>query len=308
MPITDIFAKRHGDAGEFLQNTNWWHCDRFFGQFHYMAVDEMQNSFPFFDTKFWNQEVYKKLVHEFGRDLYVDRNCYQDHSIIQCLMWLERDFGNDDWKLHASERLSLVELVFQGIRSYIERYAKEFGRLAEDGEPFNTYKKNFEHFIDALNIRLSESNIPLRYYNGRLEPSDDSFVAEYVEKPFWELVSGSRWKKASDNMKSALDQREKSASGAVLSAGKALESTLREISENSKWMMRKCIDNIEERGIISSYESKQIKIFVDNVRNENSHEEESSSKEELKTWTAEDVSYIIDYSMITIKNLIHRAK
>ena len=309
MPITDIFSKRHGDAREFLLNTNWWHCNKFFGKFHYMAVDDMTNSFPFFDQRFWNEEVYLKLVHEFGDDLYVGRNCDRDQSIVQCLGWLKLDPKDDfDWKRHISERFSLVELVFQGIGSYVERYTRDHGELFEGDEPFKTYKKDSEHYVDVLNIRLAESNILLRYYNGRLEPSDDSFVAEHVEKPFWELVSGSRWKKASDNMKSALDQREKSASGAVLSAGKALESTLREISENSKWMMVKCIENIEKRGIISSYESEQIRIFVDNVRNENSHEEESSSKGEIRNWTPEDISYIIDYSMITIKNLVQRVK
>ena len=317
MPITDLFSVRHSNAHEFLRNVRRKNCEDFFNRFHYMVRDDVMTSLEFVGDNFWSKEIYQRLVHELAYELPYEK--YNDQSMGQCWDWFLADMGCY-WRKPASVRLNLVELFFKRLEKKSEFVPAPY----DDGDPrHNEWEVLREErceelqwvvdeFIKDLNHRLTQAEIPLQYRNGRLEPSDDSLVAEYIEKPFWELASHDKWIGASNHMKSALDNLGTNTTTAVSDAGKALEAVLREIvgdrdKEGEKMLITRCAYTLERMQVIPSHECEQIRVFARHVRNENSHAKKSSSNENPVKWKVEEAKFIIEFCMVTIKRLIRSA-
>ena len=317
MPITDLFSVRHKNAHEFLGQVRRKDCEAFFKRFHYMVRDDIMTSCQFIDNDFWSKEIYQRLVHELANELPCEQN--SDRSVGQCWEWFLADMDYY-WRKHATEKLNLVELFFKRLEERVKFVPAPY----DNGDPrhneweFYREERCFElqlvvgEFISNLNYRLNQAEIPLQYRNGRLEPSDDKLVAEYIEKPFWELASYDKWIGASNHMKCALDNLGTNTTTAVLEAGKALEAVLREIAgdrveQGDKMPITSCANTLASKGIIPEHECEQIRVFAKHVRNENSHAERSSANENPIKWSVEEANFIVEFCMITIKRLIRSA-
>ena len=307
MAIADIFYKRHGIAKKMFRDTDEERCGKFFRQFvHFVTrIMKIDEDFDFcVEKNFWNRNIYDILAYEFGNDLPLHRHdaCYEDQSISHCLIWIQSEYsicrncGN--WMALASEKMSLVELFFQGLEKEINsiHYSPRNRRL-EILEKLKT-------FIDEVNARLRENGIRIRYYNGRLEPTHDSLMEERIEKVFWDLVADDRWKKASDYMKEAVDRMDSDPNSSVLNACLALESTIKEVCPNGGGTIGKCAAKLHKSERISVFLRNEIETFAVHGRNAKSHTERSSSGEGIYGWSHEDVDYIISHTMVLIKRLI----
>ena len=314
MPITDLFSMRHKNAHEFLAGVRREECEAFFNRFHYMVRDDIMTSCQFINSDFWSKEIYQRLVHELAYELPCEHNT--DRSIGQCWEWFLDDMDYN-WRRPASIKLNLVELFFKQLEKRVEFVPAPYDYTDprhdewEEDRELNCieWQVVVDGFIKDLNKRLTQAEIPLQYRNGRLEPSNDSLVAEYIEKPFWDLVSHDKWIGASNHMKSALDNLGNSTTAAVLEAGKALEAVLREIAgdrveQGDRMLITRCADSLKSMEIIPEHECEQIKVFAKNVRNENAHAERSSANEDPIKWSVEEANFIVEFCMITIKRLI----
>ena len=318
MPITDLFSVRHKNAHEFLKGVRRKDCEAFFNRFHLMVIDDITTSCQFINSDFWSKEIYQRLVHELAYELPCEQN--NDRSIGQCWEWFLADMDYN-WRKPASIKLNLVELFFKQLEKRVEfvpapyDYSDPRHNEYEEDRALNCieWQVVVDGFIQDLNERLTQAEIPLQYRNGRLEPSDDGLVAEYIEKPFWELASHDKWIGASNHMKSALDNLGTNTTATVLGAGKALEAVLREIAgdrveQGDKMPITSCVNRLESMGIIPKHESEQIRDFAKHVRNENSHAERSSTNENPIKWSVEEANFIVEFCMITIKRLIRSVR
>ena len=314
MPITDLFSVRHKNAHEFLGQVRRKDCEAFFKRFHYMVRDDIMTSLRFIDDDFWAKQIYQRLVHELADELPYEQ-C-NDRSVGQCWGWFLADMDYY-WRKPATVKLNLVELFFKRLEERVKFVPTPYDYGDPEHNEWEVYRE--EHcfelqgvvggFIEDLNHRLTQAEIPLQYRNGRLEPSDDSVVAEHIEKPFWDLVSQDKWLGASNHMKCALDHLGANTTTAVLEAGKALEAVLREIAgdrveQGDKMPITSCANTLASKGIIPGHEYEQIRVFAKHVRNENSHAERSSANENPIKWSIEEANFIVEFCMVTIKRLI----
>ena len=318
MPITDLFSVRHINAHEFLENVKKRDCEAFFRRFHYMVCDDIMESFSFIDDDFWSKQIYNRLVHELSYELPYEQ-C-NDRSMGQCWEWFLTDMGYY-WRKPASIKLNLVELFFYQLEKRVEFVSAPYDHCDPRHDEWEVIREErcaelqwiVNGFVRDLNRRLTQSKIPLQYYNGKLGHSDDSLVVEHIEKPFWELASHDKWIGASNHMENALDNLENNTTTAVLQSGKALEAVLREIAgdlveQGDTMPITRCAIKLGSMNIISNHECEQIKAFAKFVRNENSHAKKSSSNENPIRWNAEEAKFIVEFCMVTIKRLIRSAR
>ena len=88
----------------------------------------------------------------------------------------------------------------------------------------------FQDGVDELNTRFVQARCNLNYHNGFIQCSTDVLSEEEIEKPFWALVADTQWKNVDLDMKEALDQRDSGARDPAFYAARALESTIKIIS------------------------------------------------------------------------------
>lgn len=257
------------------------------------------------------------MVHELAYELPCEQN--SDRSVGQCWEWFLDDMEYY-WRKPASVKLNLVELFFKRLEERVKFVPAPYDYTDPRHNEWEMYREEncyewkvvVDGFIENLNYRLIQAEIPLQYRNGRLEPSDDRLVAEHIEKPFWDLASQDKWIGASNHMKSALDNLRTNTTTAVSEAGKALEAVLREITgdreeQGYKMLITRCTNTLERLKIIPGHECEQIRVFAKHVRNENSHAERSSANENPIKWSVEEANFIVEFCMVTIKRLIRSA-
>jgi hypothetical protein len=89
----------------------------------------------------------------------------------------------------------------------------------------------FQSAVDELNTRFLQARCDLNYHNGFIQRSTDALSEQHIEKPFWGLLADRQWKNVDLDMKEALDQRDSGARDAAFYAARALESTIKIISD-----------------------------------------------------------------------------
>lgn len=245
-----------------------------------------------------------------------------------CENWLNQNVaGSADQ--HIKERLSLIELAFRMREDEISAFNKKpaaaderLNKLAVGlGMPddFNGMLRRqraaevaaTHAAIEELNARFRQANYPLHYHNGYIQISSDDLIQITIESPFWQLLSNELFKNVDLDMKEALDRRDSDGRDPAFYAARALESTIKIISDKKKWTTGRergahnYIDNLSSnsRGYISAWENTSLKEFFTHVRNPFGHGPGSA---EMPGLTRTQTEWAIEFSMSWIKNLIRR--
>jgi hypothetical protein len=250
--------------------------------------------------------------------------------VTVCENWLTKAVsGSPD--VHIKERLSLIELGFRARENEIaamnapaitdgERLLASLSRssLRVPGDPEEGARKRretetaaFRSNVDELNTRFRQAGYPLNYHNGFIQFLTDDLVQKEVETPFWRLVADPMWSNVDSDMKVALDLRDADGRDPAFYAARALESTIKIISDQKGWThggekgAHNYIENLasKKNGFINSWEGTSLKDFFTHVRNPFGHGAGSSQTPSLSRSQTE---WAIEFSMSWIKNLIRR--
>ncbi|WP_438703460.1 AbiJ-NTD4 domain-containing protein [Tabrizicola sp.] len=255
---------------------------------------------------------------------------HKNTMVTVCENWLTKAAsGSPD--VHIKECLSLIELGFRRRENEIaamnasaitdgERLLASLSRssLRVPGDPLEgartqreTKTAAFRANVDELNARFRQAGYPLNYHNGFIQILTDDLVQKEVETPFWRLVADAVWNNVDLDMKEALDLRDTDGRDPAFYAARALESTIKIISDQKGWThggekgAHNYIENLasKKNGFITSWESTSLKEFFTHVRNPFGHGAGSS---QMPSLSAPQTEWAIEFSMSWIKNLIHR--
>jgi len=110
------------------------------------------------------------------------------------------------------------------------------GSAVDGAKAWNqTQNSIFDSQVAELNERFRRARAPLSYHNGFIQVSMDEVIEQNIAKPFWDLVADPLWQNVDIDMKEALDRRDSNGKDPALFAAKALESTIKILSDNKGW-------------------------------------------------------------------------
>ncbi len=252
------------------------------------------------------------------------------HTLLKvCENWLNLPVsGLPD--VHIKERLSLIELGFREreneiaainaqpipvfpVRASSSRSAMQLPGNAREGiiKARAKVSADFQVTVEELNGRFRQAGYPLHYHNGYIQISTDDLVQKEIESPFWALIASPLWANVDTDMKDPLDLRDSDGRDPAFFAARALESTIKIISDRKGWTSGKekgahnYIDNIAANAnqLITKWEGTALKDFFTHVRNPFGHGPGSGQMPNLARHQTE---WAIEYCMSWIKNLIRR--
>lgn len=233
------------------------------------------------------------------------------------------------------ERLSFFEIAFRHRAeemeaSHAERLAKLHaerprpqprGGIRLPGDPLKAHQalvdretQEFRSAVDELNARMRQAGYELHYHNGFIQRSVDPVVEDQIEQPFWDLVSDARWKNVDLDMKEAIDRRDNGDRDPAFYAARALESTIKIVSDLSGWShggekgAHNYIDNLGSQRagqFIKDWEMAELKNFFTRIRNPLGH---GPGSEEMPALSPEQTDKAIEFCMSWIKSLIRRMR
>lgn len=233
------------------------------------------------------------------------------------------------------ERMSFVEIAFRERSNELiaataelekqlrSRKKKEWldavGKLRLPGNPaagmralIQQTNQEFRNAADELNARIRQAGCDLHYHNGFIQRSTSRLVEEQIEAPFWSLVSDPIWKNVDADIKQAIDVRDSGGPDPASYAAKALESTIKIISEQKKWShggergAHNYIDNLAKKKtgpFLEEWEKEALKDFFTHVRNPLSH---GPGSQKLPVLGQQQTEWAIEFCMIWAKSLIRR--
>lgn len=219
-----------------------------------------------------------------------------------CKTWMLQDFDPSS-RISADrfikERISLIEIGFRkcseeidasnaalpdAIKSMRERRQRSTGRIVLPGDPADSLieinrRQNilYSDSVTELNVRFRQAETRLNYHNGFVQIADDALSTEIIQVPFWELVADPKWKNVDLEMKEAFDRRDNGLDDAPFHAAKALESTIkiisndRNLSNGRERGAANYIDNLVRGSLIGGWEADALKAFFAKVRNPLGH-------------------------------------
>jgi len=167
----------------------------------------------------------------------------------------------------------------------------------------------FRACVDELNERFRQAGTRLNYHNGVIQVGADPLVEREIERPFWRLVADPRWVNVDTDMKEALDRRDSGGRDPAFYSAKALESTIKIISELKGWTTGRergahnFIEHLAENGFIEPWESDAMKHFFTKVRNPFGHGPGSA---DMVVLTGQQTQWAIETCMSWTKTLIER--
>ncbi|AUQ48696.1 hypothetical protein PhaeoP83_00381 [Phaeobacter inhibens] len=330
--LTDIFAVRYEETELFRsflrrEKRALHQCFTILEDFHSYWTEE--KAFQKKSAEFWG-ELQKRLANELGvRSL--SQSWYQAEvgigefrreevkvmaDIEICRNWYARDMQEGETvDEYIKERLSLIEI---GLRIKFERaeYCRESLR---SGDPVaSILNKDYSAEIEAyhrisseVNTRFRSARFPLNYHNGFFQIEADQIISNAIEQPFWSLVSEPKWCNVDLDMKEAVDQRDNGGKDPALFAAKALESTVKIISNELGQTHGKergahgFIDNIAKKSVsfLDEWEKELLKSYFTKVRNQLGH---GPGSEPMPQLSPHQTSWAIENAMSWVKLLVLR--
>lgn len=170
----------------------------------------------------------------------------------------------------------------------------------------------FTDAVNELNVRMKNAGYDLNYHNGFIQRTVDPVTEEHIEAPYWTLVSDPMWKNVDLDMKEAIDRRDSGSRDPALYAARALESTIKIISDEKGWThgnergAHNYIDNLgsnRAENFITGWESGLLKDFFTHVRNPLGH---GPGNEEMPELSPDQTTWAIEFCMSWVKSLILR--
>ena len=236
---------------------------------------------------------------------------------------------------YMKERLSFVEIAFRQRAEELEaNHAKRLadvrarmgrppppGTIRLPGDPLEAHRamvdrenQEFRSSVDELNARMRQAGYELHYHNGFIQRSVDPVVEDQIEQPFWDLVADARWKNVDQDMKEAIDLRDSGGRDPAFYAARALESTIKIVSDLSGWShggengAHNYIDNLGSQRagqFIKDWEVAELKNFFTRIRNPLGH---GPGSEEMPALSPEQTDKAMEFCMSWIKSLIRRMR
>lgn len=233
------------------------------------------------------------------------------------------------------ERISFIELAFRERDNEINIINKDLSQnilAAKDREAARrmvrprtpesiedrirssnkTLNKKFRDSIHELNERLRRAGYNLNYHNGFIQISDDGLIEEQVKSEFWILTRDSLWENVDLDMKEAIDMRDSNSGDPAFYAARALESTVKIISNEKGWTHGKengahnFIENLSSKkngAFISEWERDTLKKFFTDVRNPFGH---GAGSEDMPKLNKQQTDWAIETCMCWVKSLVKR--
>lgn len=257
-----------------------------------------------------------------------------------CEKWITHKFSDDqDPDVFVKRRLSFVELAFRKREQQITYINSQLdGKLRtaalQDALPqrntglrfpgtfrskVDIQKSNNEHInrmfqqhVHELNERFRLAGMPLHYHNEYIQITTDSLTQTQIEQPFWDAVKDQKWVNVSTDMATAIDVRDTGGRDPAFYAGKALESTIKIISNEKNWTAGKekgasdYLNHLESKTngrFIDPWERQILQAFFNGVRNDYGH---GPGSDPMPTMTAPQIDQAIEFCMSWIKSLIKR--
>lgn len=267
-------------------------------------------------NKHWNSGSWSKIkVCENFVLAEFDGSMSADQFIKERLSFIELAFRQREEKI--SELNSSLENRIQSAELEAKRKPRQGIRLpgnrADGIRAWNqTQNEMFRASCSELNERFRRSRAKLHYHNGFIQISDDEAITQQIEQPFWMLVRDPMWQSVDHDMKEAIDLRDSGGRDPALFAAKALESTIKIISDTKGWTRgnekgaANYIDNLRAKAngeFINGWERESLVEFFTKVRNPFGHGAGSQPVPEL---TSTQTDWAIEFCMIWAKNLIRR--
>ena len=136
----------------------------------------------------------------------------------------------------------------------------------------------------------------------------------HAEAPelFWHVLKDPKWKNVESDMREAIGRKDTGARDPALYAMKALESTIKIISDQKGWThggergASNYIDNLAGKkhgGFIDTWEAEALKKMFNDVRNAHAHGSGSQPPPNLHP---QQTTFVIECCMAWIKSLINR--
>jgi hypothetical protein len=266
------------------------------------------------------QQVHDALAREVGAGSLLAANTY-DEICGRLLMedydlWSNRQGSADDF---IKLRLSLIELLFRALQDRVtEAPAREPSRsfLARALAPSTTSADQAREAVSVavreLNERLRQAQIGLHFHNGMLQFSQDDLTQDVNAEPCWSLLTDSKWMNVDRDLKEAFDRADTGRADAAFYAAKALESTIKIISDDKGWTTgsekgaANYIDNLvsQKNGrFISTWEGDFLRGYFTHIRNPHGHGAGSQPPPALADY---QTAWAIETAMSWIKSLIRR--
>lgn len=344
--LTDIFAYRYADVP--MWDVFEERDRRFIVQAYRIVTDHIYPPFSNEKKNDWAQAklktIHDKLANELGHHTlagttYSYQREYAGKSYTQsgtwswdhvckeyvCLQYL------DTWDadVFIKNRLSFIEISFrQREEDIAASNAGLPGQLLQarlraagkgmilPGDPVEAANKalndEFQVLVDELNTRLRQAGYGLNYHNGFIQIAADAKVNEQIETPFWALVADPKWQNVDTDMKEALDLRDSGGRDPSWHAAKALESTIKIISDEKNWTHGKengphnFIENLASKKngrFIDVWEANFLKRFFTDVRRPFGH---GAGSAEMPKLHGQQTNWAIEFCMTWVKSLIER--
>jgi hypothetical protein len=325
--LIDIFAKRYsihfligGGVPEEIH--------RLFVQVAHVIFSDLARTLELEDSVF--RTVHDKLARELGSVMLGQARSYAD--ICGCILVEPYDRLNDAHGTADSyfkQRISLIELLLREIEehvanseeaqrgrsmfAFIVSRAKGGSHAAGAEETMKATQMGLvRSALNEINARFREARTGLHYHRGFIQLSEDTLTEKEISDPFWTILDHPMWNNVEVDIKEAIDRRDNNGRDPVLYAAKALESTIKIISDKKGWTTGKergasrFIDNLLSRTngrYLEDWEGEILKTFFAKVRNPHGH---GPGSQPMPSLTREQTDWAIHFAMIWIRSLVSR--
>jgi AbiJ N-terminal domain 4 len=320
--ITDVFFKRYPEHWLNGLGTVPENVAVLIRQAALVVFDDIAPHLPNRIQLFEKPE--KRLAREFGAMSLGESSSAERN----CMMFLGEQY--DLWKNSHGDpssfvklRLSLIELLFREAETILRENAPKqqdtqtWWELVQRrvSPPRSSLEKALAatiQGIEELNARFQEARLPFEYHAGIFQRIDDQLTNTQIEKPFWSIVAEPKFSNVEQDIKEALDRRDAGKSDAPFHALKALESTIRILSDElgrtrgTERGAAEFIDNLvaaKPTRYIDVWESEALKSVFRDLRNPLGH---GSGAVQPLALSTQQSTWAIELVMSWIKSLVRR--
>jgi hypothetical protein len=286
-----------------------------------LGLDELSPKRYYFNTTYngkpvtqngaWSME---KVCKEFVNSKY-DEAVSADRFIKERLSFIELAFRERENKINEINSNLPKQLLDAKIQDKRVKPGgiRVSGNRADGLKAFNeTLNSSFRASIEELNERLRRANFNLNYHNGFIQISDDDLLEEQVEREFWGITKDPLWNNVDIDMKEAVDLRDSNGRDPAFYAARALESTIKIISDQKGWThggekgAQNYIENLGSKKngtFINEWEREALKSFFSAVRNPFGH---GAGSEKMPKLSRQQTDWAIESCMSWVKTLVKR--
>lgn len=281
-----------------------------------LGIAELWQHYLSYATK-WNgndvSQTYEYLPAERCKKWLFDRTkLYDERFLKEGLSLIELGFRRYEGEIAAMNNAPLDD-QWDNFLANRPRGGVRLPGNREDGVLFVRKGRTdrFHLAVEELNARFRQAGLTLHYHNCFIQKSSDELSQAEIENPFWNLVSEERWRNVDLDMKEALDRRDSGGRDPAFYAARALESTIKIISDLKEFATGKekgahnFIDQLgsKKNALIEKWEADSLKAFFTSVRNPLGH---GAGSAEMPKLSSEQTDWAIEFSMSWIKSLIRR--